>query len=120
MENRSYVLKILGSGHHARCGILQALKLADDQIRQAKEETAATVQSRYHEGVCEVFGYVLWQHVSNESDCPDIHVARETQRVHIRPRVHDRSKDGIQVGSGLTEGDAGVANFNGCHVHTMT
>ena len=48
MENRSYVLKLLGPVHHERCGILQALslKLVDEHISQAKEETVATGQSR--------------------------------------------------------------------------
>ena len=120
IENWSYVLKLLGPGHHVRCSILQALKLVDEHIRQVKEETVATVQLRCHEGVCDLLGYVLWQHVSNVSDCPDIHVARATQGAHMRPHVHDRIKDGTKVVSSLTEGDAGVANFNGCHVHAMT
>ena len=97
-----------------------AVQLVDEHIRQAKEVTVATIQARCHEGVCELLGYVLWQHVSNASDCPDIHVARATQGAHLRPHVHGRIKDGTKVASGLTEGDADVADFSGCHVHAMT
>ena len=57
--------KPFGSGHHLPCGTLQALKLVEEHIRQAEEETATTVQSGCHEGVCELLGYVLWQHESN-------------------------------------------------------
>ena len=107
MENQSYVLKLLGPGHHVRCDILQVLKLVDEHIRQTKKETVATVQSQCHEGVCELLCYVLWQHVSNASDSPNIHVARVTQGAHMRPHVHGRIRDGTKVASGLTEGDTG-------------
>ena len=92
MENQSYVIRLGGPGHHARCGILQALKLVDEHIRQAKEEAVATVQSRCHEGVCELFVLVLWQHVSNAADSPDIHVAQVTQQVSCVPMPMAESK----------------------------
>ena len=38
----------------------------------------------------------------------------------MRPHAHGSIKDGTQIASGLTEDDAGVADFNGCHVHAMT
>ena len=92
MENWSYVIRLLGPSHHVRWGILQALKLVNEHIRQAKEETAATVQSQCHESVCELLGHVLWQHVSNVANSPDIHVAQPTQRSHVCPSAHGRIK----------------------------
>ena len=75
------------------------------------KETVAIVQSLCHEGVCELLGYVRWQHVSNAADCRDIHVARATRGARMRPHAHGRIDDNSKVESGLTKGDAGVATL---------